>query len=381
MIGTRSVHVEMSDAQDVESPRQDEGNLGVLVMKHGRLNVPAEGDLVERIGRGLAEHSLRAVTRWLKVCHGATMVLPVYGYDHGQVRFKASEEPSYPFDDPWDGSLAGLIYDTPATREAAGLSLDNPATVPLIEAALTAEVDAYDKWANNELWRFEIREVAADGFEVIDSCGGYYSEQEARDAGTEAMPPVPSPEQVAQDTILHALRRAHVSARSTEVLAGVAAVAYWETIVGTNHPMHVADDAPHWHVRHGAEDNPDHIDATVFGALEFAGTELEAAAEREHDVFAARSGPGLPSYAEAYAAHDRSDRYSNLAENAKRLHKQATLPTWQRAPRYAGPDEAENRRLLLQAAHAHVERIHDGGHTVCNIWECAEADCDQDNDQ
>lgn len=376
----RWVHIEPDIDHGTDSPREDDGNVGVLALWHRRLNLPREGDLYSRIIPNLGRENIGVLTRWLKVFHGATVVLPVFGYDHGQVRFKAAHDPGYPFDDQWDAGLAGLIYDTPATREATGVTPEQ------VEQALIDEVRVYDQWANNELYRYEIRQGGGDDdFEVTDSCGGFYSEQEAREAAEEAMSPAPTREQVTRDTILEALRRAHTAATSAVTLATAAIDTYWETVVrdDPNNPMHVPEGAPHWHVRYGAEDTPDYVDPTVFGALGFAATELDAAADREHDVFASlegAEGAGLFAYAEAYAAHDRSDTYHSLAQNAEALHRNASSPTWLRAPRYAGRDEAENRRLLIQAATAHVGRIHDDGPPQFGIRECAETGCDETDD-
>jgi hypothetical protein len=133
-------------------------------------------------------------------------------------------------------------------------------------------------------------------------------------------------------------------------------------------------------VAHGADDVEDYVDTTVFGALDFAADELEREAEHAQDIF--ESQVEARDFEEAFHHYRNAQRWSNLAENAETLYKQATLPTWLRAPRYAWPEEAENRRLLMQAAVAHVGRIHDGGPDGLRIWECTDEACaPHDDDQ
>lgn len=167
-----------------DSPRDDESNLGTLVLKHGRYDLPFEGDLAGRIDEALQNYGFRTVERWLRVCHGATVVLPVRGYDHGQFRLEAAERPSYPFNDVWDSGLAGLIYDTPQGREECGTPAE------LIAEVLAAEVKVYDQWANGEVYGYVVEQHEGNGgddWEIVDSCGGYYDEDDATSEGEAAL--------------------------------------------------------------------------------------------------------------------------------------------------------------------------------------------------
>lgn len=142
----RVVHDDMAGMH--ESPR-DWCSVGTMVTYHRRHNLPCEGDLTSEIDQGLQDYSFRTVERWLRVFHGATVVLPIWGYDHGQLALKAGSR-TYPFSDSWDSGLAGLIYDTPEGRETTGCPADK------IEEALTQEVSLYDQWARGEVYGYII---------------------------------------------------------------------------------------------------------------------------------------------------------------------------------------------------------------------------------
>jgi hypothetical protein len=374
------VHVEMDDSGGVASPREDEINLGVMVLWHRRLRLPSEGEHAKRILRGLDEYGFRTVARWLKVFHGATVVLPVHGYDHGQVRFKASDEPGYPFTDEWDAGVAGLIYDTPATREQCGTAPE------LIEQALKDEVADYDRWSNGELWLYEVREADGQDYTVVEACGGYYSEKDAKEAGEEAIPAEPTPEQALRAATMRALVGAHAAVQISEREILTAIHAQWQLDVESNphNPMHVTEGEPHWHVKYGAEDTPHYVTDTVFDALGFAGHQLDHAADDAHESFTAYRAHG--DHDAAFDAHAKGGTYHNLGENATILCHQAASPTWMRAPLYASNHEASNKLRLRMAADHHVERINTGGPEGMAMWECADETCeawknrDQDQD-
>lgn len=216
--------------------------LGVMAARHREYNLPQEDDtnphqphkgawLAEqlddrRTGGGPDGRSFRAVSRWLRTFHGATVVLPLY-VTGGDDRLVAGG-----LDDDGD-ACCGLIYDTPATRaryygdDPEG---DDPAT---IAAMLTREVEQYTAWAQGEMtsWVVESYELPSDdldalaeaidaaelsvqrsaateayddaiarargdytaeeddapGWMTVDSCGGYYSVDEARQMGTPAL--------------------------------------------------------------------------------------------------------------------------------------------------------------------------------------------------
>lgn len=121
----------------------------------------------------------------------ALAVLPVYGYDHGNLVFAAGD-PSGCFSDPWDSGLAGLIYASPADVELVGCPVDR-----LVEA-LTAEVQEYSRWSEGDCYGYVVERLvpacaqcgAGERWEDADemnSCGGFIGQEYAEEAALEAL--------------------------------------------------------------------------------------------------------------------------------------------------------------------------------------------------
>lgn len=147
---------------DPLNPRADGENFGHLCLKHRRYSLPFEGE----------PESRNPLT---------TIILPVWGYDHGGLSMRAGER-VWPFDDPWDSGLLGIIW---APKGKDGLSDEE-----IIEI-LKFEVETYNAYSNGAVYGFIIEELATftnstfgdrDEWVTLDSCYGYYSIEEALDA-------------------------------------------------------------------------------------------------------------------------------------------------------------------------------------------------------
>lgn len=188
--GTFRVSLEQDD--DPLHPREDYDQAATMVLAHRRYNLPHEGD-TDRIDDAFDRGGYRLAARYLTATKQAAAVLPVWGYDHGQLTLKAGER-DYPFDDRWDSGLAGLIYITPeAAREAFGENY----TAEQLDSLLTAEVAEYDQYLTGDVWGYVIEKLIPEcehcgceqrcehcGWELEDSCWGFYgydyAEKEAR---------------------------------------------------------------------------------------------------------------------------------------------------------------------------------------------------------
>lgn len=374
-----------------DSPRDDEGDLGTLVLKHGRYILPFEGDLTSEIDRGLTEYGYATVARWLKVFHGATVVLPVYGYEHGSLRLRAADEPAYPFTDRWDTGYAGLIYDTPASREECGTQPED------IAQSLAGEVASYDAWFNGEVYAYVVEQFDGrgdDGFgdwDELERVGGFYSTEEATQEGVASLEAhlltVAEAKRNRRKSMLtrELARTRDTQAHARELLnaadRGVAQTYAALAEIDPDHPLYVAPDAPHWHVERHREDDDVFTASSVFDALEYAAEELKRVADFEAD-----SVPGWNDhlgFQQMADAMQRSERFANLAENAAKVAGNAGLPWWDRSPIYAVEgDEPGNRARLLTAATHQVARINRNGPGAFAVWECKDtrAVCELVND-
>jgi len=101
--------------------------------------------------------------------------LPVWLYSHCGTCYRAAEQ--NPFHCPWDSGLFGFIYITrDNARKIYGIKRITEKQRLRLLADLAAQVEAYSRWANGETYCWVIED--ADG-DVIESCGGYYSDYDA----------------------------------------------------------------------------------------------------------------------------------------------------------------------------------------------------------
>lgn len=115
------------------------------------------------------------------------VALPVYAMIHGDVYLSAGSNP-YSALDPqgWDSGQSGVIYaDRTRAREVFGLTTDAQ-----IEHALVSEVREFSAYLNGDVYLATIYRVPDDAdpnavelaeCEELDSCGGFYGYDAARE--------------------------------------------------------------------------------------------------------------------------------------------------------------------------------------------------------
>lgn len=135
------------------NPRTDYDHLGTIAHWHRRYDF---GEQISPDETGV--DSIDGLADWAKAERGATVVLPVYLYDHSGQTISTS-----PFSCPWDSGQVGIIFDTPEGREKIGTPPE------LIAEALEAEVREYDLYLTGQVYGYE---VERDG-EFVDSCWGF----------------------------------------------------------------------------------------------------------------------------------------------------------------------------------------------------------------
>jgi hypothetical protein len=176
---TETERVVISHDDDAESPRDDgDCHVGVMAAKgHRRYNLGDSGPLVDEVDRAITTIGPRLTARWLRIFHGATVVLPLSLYDHSGISMYVGGG-AHAFDPQgWDSGLVGLIFDTPETREKTGVPLDR------IEQALRDEVETYDSYLRGEIYvaTLQRRETwtSTSGdtrttWEDVDTIGGFF---------------------------------------------------------------------------------------------------------------------------------------------------------------------------------------------------------------
>lgn len=165
---------------DAESPREWD-NIATMVLAHNRYNLPREGGYEHVIDEAFERGGYALAARYLSVCHDA-VVMPVYGYDHGQLTLRVGD--SYAC--PWDSALAGLVY---MPRSLARAELGDPSD-DKIRDALRAEVQVYDQYLTGDVYGY-IVEREIDGVwedaDTFNSCWGLFGADYAAAEGIAAM--------------------------------------------------------------------------------------------------------------------------------------------------------------------------------------------------
>ena len=165
---------------DIDSPRDYAGRVAVIACADSRTyNFPQEDDEVVHALRD-DMHSHAVIARWLKVFHGATVVLPLFEDGRGGLWCGGENELGG----------RGLVFDTPDSRKAAWG--DETPTREQVAEALRAEVKEYSQWATGDVWGVIIEQLVSvdtsDGaqtWEEVGACFGYvdqeWAEQSARE--------------------------------------------------------------------------------------------------------------------------------------------------------------------------------------------------------
>lgn len=130
--------------------------------------------------------SMQDVARWLFRERKATVLLPLYLYDHSGISMRAGG-PIYrqsPKDEAvrssgrfmgddagWDTSMVGFIYTTKERIAELGAPADS------IVRQLKGEIDEYDDFLTGNVYGYVIED--GEG-EVIDSCWGFFPDHDAK---------------------------------------------------------------------------------------------------------------------------------------------------------------------------------------------------------
>lgn len=216
--GDWRVVLEYDEYGDTESPRGEGTGVGIFWCRHPRYNLgdinADEFDELNRFVDLMLEYHhgsevTRAVVKHLVRHYKATVVRPLYLYDHSGLSLSAGENlVSNEYDTDlqrrrhfvgdyggWDTSYIGFVFDTEKSREH----------VEDAAAAIDAEVTEYDSYLQNDVHIVTVqrrvitetirRDPATgevldeaeddDTWDDVESCGGFigheYAVQEARE--------------------------------------------------------------------------------------------------------------------------------------------------------------------------------------------------------
>jgi hypothetical protein len=173
----KKYELEIELDNDPMNPRTEWDNTGTMICFHKRYNL---GD----------KHNYKSdnFDSWIELKeqiesdYKVMYIKPLYLYDHSGITIKTS-----PFGCQWDSGQVGWIFvDKDNLQRISG---DSDGFNELnLEEIIDSEVDTYDKYLTGEVYRYELYEIETCNLghehrNLIESCGGYYGEDECRSEG------------------------------------------------------------------------------------------------------------------------------------------------------------------------------------------------------
>lgn len=108
------------------------------------------------------------------------LIVPVYLYDHSGLALRC-----YPFHCRWDSGQVGFIHVSHRRlRQEYGVKRLSSQVQFKAKKVLELEVETCSQWVNGEIYGYQIENSAGD---IVDSCWGFYGEEEALNAGRESL--------------------------------------------------------------------------------------------------------------------------------------------------------------------------------------------------
>lgn len=175
--------IELYYAEDTENPREW-GNLGTLYSNHRDYNWDGFGieDLIEKVNGDIYADTIP----WDKIAKDYYFQ-KVWIYEHSGVALAVGDKNPFGVGYmAWDSGLLGVlaVEKSKACKEF-GYKRPCKALREKIEKSLGWEIETLDKWARGEVYGF----ISRDKFgEEIDSCWGFYSQEEAIQEAIAALP-------------------------------------------------------------------------------------------------------------------------------------------------------------------------------------------------
>jgi len=170
---------------DPMSPREAD-NATVMLCWHRDYNLGDDHDVAKDMKQRIDGHDWHtsrpstAITRWLRIFHGATVVQPLYLLDHSGITISTSKFWSDP--GGWDTSTVGFVFDTAWNREMCGTTPEQA------EEAIDAEVKSYANYLEGGYVGYTV--LNARG-EVVESCWGIPDVEDAKAEAEAHVPDVP----------------------------------------------------------------------------------------------------------------------------------------------------------------------------------------------
>lgn len=115
------------------------------------------------------------------------VILPIYKYEHSGITISTS-----PFGCQWDSGQVGWIYCTKEDMESNFITHSGQDKEERSEVILKGEVETFDQYLQGDIFGYKVFQVQTcdrghEHMEELDSCWGYYGEDECMNEGLSVM--------------------------------------------------------------------------------------------------------------------------------------------------------------------------------------------------
>lgn len=166
---TYTLEIEQDNYPD--NPRSWD-NLGTMVCFHNRYNLGDKHDYQSENYDGWDD-----LRNTLLANEDVHTILPLYLYDHSGITISTK-----PFSCHWDSGKIGFIFISKDKVKKEGIDESK------VEDYLKSEVETYDHYLTGEVYQYKLYEVEEcslghDHRKLVESCGGFYDEDNCREEG------------------------------------------------------------------------------------------------------------------------------------------------------------------------------------------------------
>ena len=165
--------IEVIQDESPESPREWD-NLGTMICFHPRYNLGDKHDY-SRINYNSFEEERKDIKKKENAC----VMLPLYLYDHSGITMKTS-----PFGCGFDsGQVGWIVVSKEQVRKEYNVKRINKELIEKVTKVLEGEVETYDQYLTGDVYGYRISKVTEcelghEHKEEVDSCWGFYGEDE-----------------------------------------------------------------------------------------------------------------------------------------------------------------------------------------------------------
>lgn len=177
----KKYELEIKQDNSPDNPRTEWDNVTTMICFHRRYDLGDEHDYKSSDFEGWDE-----MKQQIETDYNVLMIKPLYMYDHSGITISTS-----PFGCQWDSGQIGWVFiEEKQWIQMMGEDMDR--SEDRLDRIIEGDVKTYDKYITGEVYGYEIYEVETcdKGHEhkiLVESCWGFYDEEDCREEGNRVM--------------------------------------------------------------------------------------------------------------------------------------------------------------------------------------------------